>query len=185
MRGPSTQSPTGLIIVWAVLSTLSMPAYVQKQPIRTKHGIVASSSTPANLPSNGADTRHPVAINQQQRPANHDGCIKYRVELLSQHALAGGLPAAEHFQIAPLLGLLLEVIAKVMNPTESRLHLPNPPAPFPAHANEKAVCVREGGESMLNIPPSLRGTRELGNGVKCKRGNYKCHESNRIESSFA
>ncbi len=43
---------------------------------------------------------------------------------------------------------------------------PNPPALFPGHTNDKAVCVREGGELTIKIPPSLQGTRESGKGVR-------------------
>ncbi len=43
---------------------------------------------------------------------------------------------------------------------------PNPPAPFPAHTNDKAVCVREGGASTIKVLPSFRGTRELGKGAR-------------------
>lgn len=49
---------------------------------------------------------------------------------------------------------------------------PNPPAPFPDHANDKAVCVRVGGELMMKFPPTLRGTRESGKVVRGFGKNY-------------
>ncbi len=51
--------------------------------------------------------------------------------------------------------------------------LPNLPTPFSAHANDKAVCIRGGGESTIKILPSLQGMRKSGKGVR-KLGKNIC-----------